>query len=113
MRMARDPEAEAWLDALEGTTNDFDWYAGNQDKNRKHGIEATQIGALLEHPVVFGGRIIEPAHREPRWLLLGRDRGERPLALIFTRRDDRIRPISCRPMRREERKVYESAIGSE
>jgi uncharacterized DUF497 family protein len=32
--------------------------------------------------------------------------------LVFTRRGDRLRPISCRPMRRTERQVYEEAIGS-
>ena len=37
----------------------------------------------------------------------------RKLALIFTRRGERLRPVSCRPMRRNERKVYEEAIREE
>jgi len=31
-------------------------------------------------------------------------------ALIFTRRDDKIRPISCRPMRKNEWMLYEEII---
>ena len=34
---------------------------------------------------------------------------ERLLALIFTRRGEQLRPISCRPMRRNERTLYEEA----
>jgi uncharacterized DUF497 family protein len=33
----------------------------------------------------------------------------RRLALIFTRRSDQLRPISCRPMRRNERRLYDEA----
>ena len=42
--------------------------------------------------------------------LAGKDGGGRRLALIFTRRGDRLRPVSARPMRRKEREVYEEAI---
>ena len=58
----------------------------------------------------FAGRIIEPTHDERRWLLLGQDDRGRTLALIFTRRRDRLRPVSCRPMRRKEKKLYEKAV---
>ena len=110
MRFADDTEAAAWLDALPGILEDFDWDAGNRTKSRKHGVEAAEIEALLGQAVVLAGRIVEPEHDEPRWLLLGRDRKGRRLALVFTRRGDRLRPISCRPMRRAERQVYEEAI---
>ena len=49
------------------------------------------------------------AEAEPRWLLLGETDAGRQLTLIFTRRGNRIRPISCRPMRRNERRLYEEA----
>jgi uncharacterized DUF497 family protein len=32
------------------------------------------------------------------------------MARFLTRRGERLRPVSCRPMRRHERKVYEEAI---
>ena len=60
--------------------------------------------------IVFAGRIAEPVHDEPRWLLLGRDPDERPLALIFARRAERLRPISSRRMRRKEQRIYEDAL---
>jgi len=112
MRFAADDAAAVWLDALEASPESFDWDAGNRTKNRKHGVEAENIEALLNHLVLLAGRIIEPFHDEPRWLLLGRDDRGRRLALIFTRRGDRLRPISSRPMRRAERQVYEEAIDS-
>lgn len=110
MRFADDPEAAAWLDTLEGMSEDFDWDTGNRTKSRKHGVETADVEALLGHAAVLAGRIVEPHHDEPRWLLLGQNDKGRQLALIFTRRGDRLRPISCRPMRRRERQVYAQAI---
>lgn len=112
MRFIDDQKAAAWLDGLEGSPEDFDWDAGNRTKNRKHGVEAEDIEALLSHPVLLAGRIVQPDHDEPRWLLLGRDNRERRLTLIFTRRGDRLRPISRRRMSATERDVYEEAIDS-
>jgi uncharacterized DUF497 family protein len=59
--------------------------------------------------VFLAGSIIEPAHDEPHWLLLGETNAGRRLALIFTRRGEMLRPISCRPMRRNERRLYDEA----
>jgi len=65
---------------------------------------------MFRSPIVFAGRVTEPAHDEPRCLVLGESERGRKLALIFSRRRERLRPISCRPMRRNERKVYDEAI---
>jgi uncharacterized protein len=111
MRFIADREVAAWLDGLEGSREDFDWDAGNRGKNRKHDVEDEDIETILAHPVLLAGRIVQPSHDELRWLVLGRDGRQRSLALIFTRRGRRVRPISCRPMRRTERQVYEEAIG--
>jgi uncharacterized DUF497 family protein len=59
---------------------------------------------------VFVGRIMEPAHDEDRWLVLGQNAKGRHLALVFTRRGSRLRPISCRSMRRNERTIYEKTL---
>ena len=56
-----------------------------------------------------GRRIVEPAHEEARYLLLGVTSGGRHAALVFTRRGDKLRPISCRAMRRREKEVYDAA----
>jgi uncharacterized DUF497 family protein len=112
MKLAPDAFAASWLDALAGKPDDFDWDAGNRDKTRKHGVEPKDVEAMFRRPrvIVFAGRIEQPAHTEPRWLVLGKDGNQRRLALIFTRRGERIRPISCRPMRPKEKRTYEEAI---
>src|SRR5262249_45828284 len=112
MRFVDDPEAAAWLEGLQGHSEDFDWDAGNRTKNRKHRVAPEDVEALLTRAVLLAGRIVQPMAYEPRWLLLGRDDAGRPLGLVFTRRADRLRPISCRPMRRAERRIYEEATGS-
>jgi len=113
MRLLDDPETAAWLEGLAGVSQDFDWDAGNRNKSRKHGVATEDVEALLARPVLLAGRIADPERIEARWLLLGRDDRGRPLALVFTRRGDRLRAISCRPMRRMERRVYEEAASGE
>jgi uncharacterized DUF497 family protein len=98
------------LESLEARPDSFDWDAGNRTKNLKHRVSTADIEGLLDAPMVFAGRIVEPAHDEPRWLLLGSDPRGRRLALIFTRREGRLRAISCRRMRPKEENVYENAI---
>jgi uncharacterized protein len=113
MKLEADEEIAQWLESLVLGSTSFDWDAGNRNKNLKHGVEASEIEDLLNEPMVLAGRIVEPAHGEPRWLLLGRSSAGRRLALIFTRRSEKLRPVSCRPMRRKEREVYEDAIQGE
>ena len=109
MKLVPDPAAEGWLIELMGAAETFEWDTGNLTKNRKHGVEPADIQALIGGDFYLAGRIAEPVHDEPRWLVLGEDAAGRRLALIFTRRGDRLRPISCRPMRRRERTLYEKA----
>ena len=110
MRLVDDSEAAMWLNGLAGEPDDVEWDEGNRTKHHKHNVATGDVEAMFQHPILFGGRIIEPAHEETRWLALGQDDRGRRLTLIFTRRGDRVRPISCRPMRRKERKLYEEAV---
>jgi len=109
MKLAEDSGTAEWLQQLSGGQQDFDWDAGNRTKSRKHGVETTDVEGMFQRPTVFLGRIIEPAHDEDRWLLLGQDLRGRRLTLVFARRGDQVRPVSCRPMRRTEKKIYEEA----
>jgi uncharacterized DUF497 family protein len=109
MRLVADPATERWLIGLTGADHEFEWDSGNLAKNRKHGVEPEDIRALVGGDFYFAGRIVEPVHTERRWLALGEDAAGRRLALIFTTRGDRLRPISCRMMRRKERTLYEEA----
>ena len=113
MRLVEDPDAAFRLDALEGEPGDFEWDQGNRTKLKKHNVEQEDVASMLRSPIMFAARIIEPAHDEPRWLVLGKSARGRKLALILTRRDERLRPISYRAMRGNERKVYEEAIREE
>jgi hypothetical protein len=110
MRLVEDPAAASWLDQLGGEAEDFEWDAGNRAKLEKHQVNQDDVVSMFRSPIVFAGRIIEPAHDESRWLVLGKSERGRKLTLILTRRGERLRPVSCRPMRRNERKVYEEAI---
>ena len=110
MKLVDDPETAEWLGQFAGRSENFDWDRGNQTKNRQHGVEHADIETLFRFPLVFVGRITEPTRPETRWLALGQDAESRQLALVFTRRGDKLRPISCRPMRRDERRIYEDTL---
>lgn len=110
MKFAGDPDMADWLAQFGGRPADFEWDAGNRTKNRKHEVEPSDVEALFQQPLVFVGQITEPSHNEDRWLVFGQDSKRRRLALVFTRRGQRLRTISCRPMRRNERKIYEEAL---
>src|SRR5262249_25631677 len=110
MRLAADPAVAAWLEGLLGQPEDFEWDRGNLPKLAKHGVQEHEVVSIFRSPLVLAGRIIDPAHDEPRWLILGRSARGRRLALIVTRRGERLRPITCRAMRRRERRRYEEAL---
>lgn len=107
MKISPDGSLDDWLAAIVGSAGQFDWDPGNRAKNRKHGVEPSEVESLFHRTNFLAGRIVEPTHDEPRWLLLGETDAGRRLALIFTRRGNQLRPISCRTMRRNERRLYD------
>jgi uncharacterized DUF497 family protein len=77
----------------------------------KHGVRTVEVEAIFYgQKFIFAGTIVDPSHDEWRGLILGESDAGRPLALIFTRRGGKLRPISCRPMRTGERRLYETSI---
>lgn len=110
MRLQDDPEMAKWLEKF---TGDFNWDSGNRTKNRKHQVESQDVESLFWRPAVLAGRITEPAHEEQRWLLLGVAQDGRELALVFCRREDKLRPISCRRMRKKEREFFWEVLGND
>lgn len=110
MRFEQDEKLARWLEEVVLTEGVFQWDRGNATKNVKHGVSQKEIESLFFGSFVLGGKIVEPHHIENRWILFGENTTGRRLTLIFTVRDDLIRPISCRPMRNEERKLYEEII---
>lgn len=109
MKLVSDSSLDDWLAGLTGASEGFDWDEGNRAKGEKHGVEPSEVESLFRRTVFLAGRIVEPTHDEPRWLLLGETEAGRLLALIFTRREEKLRPISCRAMRRNERRLYDEA----
>ena len=107
MKLTADEDTAAWLAERPA----FQWDAGNSTKSQvKHGHVVVEIESMMAGPTLLAGRIIEPDRGEPRWLLLGTSAAGQPLALVFTRRGDLLRPISCRVMRKNERRLYGNAI---
>lgn len=109
MRVAAAPEIEQWLAS---ESRELDWDKGNRSKSeRKHGISDGTIETFFSNIYVFLGEVVERRTSEPRYVVLGLVGGAgRGFALIFTIRGDKVRPISCRPMRDSERRLYEEAV---
>jgi uncharacterized DUF497 family protein len=106
VKLVADPEIAAWL----ATGPSMQWDAGNSTKSAaKHGFHAADVESILGGAVLFAGRIVEPAHEEERYLLLGATADGRRVALIFARRGEKLRPISCRAMRKKEKEAYDEA----
>ena len=107
MKTVADHAMGDWLMKFFPSHGNFDWDDGNSHKNTKHGVTWEDVESIFFNDFVFEGRIVEPAHPEYRFILLGMDNKKRKLALIFTVRKQKLRPISCRAMRRKERERYE------
>ena len=74
MKLVAEPDVATWL----GTRPALEWDAGNSTKSQaKHGFSIADVESLLDAPVLFAGRIVEPAHDEQRYLLLGVTSGGR------------------------------------
>ena len=89
----------------------FNWYAGNERKNDKHGVsmaEAEQV--FFNVPLLV---LVDAAHShtEPRFHALGKSDEGRQLHITLTLRENNqlIRIISARDMHRKERTIYEQA----
>lgn len=112
MRIVADDSVIRWL--LDSWSGELEWDQGNLVKLKKHHATRQDIGYLfteIEADAVFVGRIVPQdadPWPEPRYLTFGLDMNDKPRAIVWTIRGDRIRPISCRIMRRGERKLYES-----
>ncbi len=87
----------------------FDWDAGNQGKNARHGVlDAETEQVFFSQPLLV---VEDVAHSldESRFHALGTTAAGRGLHVTFTLRADgtKIRVISARDMNRKERLLYE------
>ena len=59
VKLTADPDVAAWLGKRPAT----EWDAGNSSKSQaKHGFSTADVDSLLDAPVLFAGRVVEPAH---------------------------------------------------
>lgn len=85
---------------------EFEFDTRKSSANRtKHGIDFVEAQALWEDANVL--EIPAKTDDEPRTIVIGRI-GRKYWSAIVTHRSDRIRIISVRRSRREERDLYES-----
>jgi hypothetical protein len=87
---------------------EFEWDEGNRSKiARKHGVSRTEIEEVfnLGFAAAVGEQIL-PHADEGRYAIVGPTRAGRLIFVIFTLRDDRIRPISARDATNWERDRY-------
>lgn len=84
----------------------FEWDTSKSAANlEKHGIDfqTAQLVWMDENRVTGPGDVVK---MEVRWLTVGMVNGKH-WTVCWTRRDEKIRIISARTARDEERKVYE------
>ena len=111
MLIVADKEMEKWL--LEQWDGMLDWDAGNIRKQAKHEVTKAQIEQLFAKRFVFVGEVIPEdgtEWKERRHLLLGETGQPRKLAIIWTTRGLKIRPICCRSMRDGEKAYFKTKI---
>jgi uncharacterized DUF497 family protein len=85
---------------------EFAFYERKSRANKaKHGIDFLEAQALWEDPDLL--EIPARTEDEPRTMAIGTI-GQKHWSAITASRGDRVRIISVRPSRREERELYES-----
>lgn len=112
MDVVADKLIVSWL--VDSWSGEFDWDDGNVRKLKKHNATKDGVEYLFTVPEAEAfliGKIQPPKGEiwsEQRYLTFGTDISDKPRAVIWTTRRTKIRPISCRIMRANERKLYES-----
>ncbi|HEY8241569.1 MAG TPA: BrnT family toxin [Kiritimatiellia bacterium] len=85
---------------------DFEYdEAKSQSNKRKHGIDFVQAQSLWADPDLL--EVPAKTDDEPRYLVIGKV-DDKHWSAVVTYRNERIRIISARRARREERELYES-----
>jgi uncharacterized DUF497 family protein len=81
----------------------FEWDEDKAESNfRKHGIDFDEAVEVF-----YGSPLLRRSDRgnEERWVAIGKTE-DRFIAVVFTRRKDRLRIISARRVRKDEKRAY-------
>lgn len=85
---------------------EFEWDAGNKDKNwAKHRVAIEECEEVFFDPHKRLAKEAVPSGREVRYILVGRTVKRRPLLIVFTLRENKVRVISARDLNRKERSL--------
>ena len=89
----------------------FDWDAGNERKNEKHGVSMAEAEQVFFNSPLLVLDDVPYSQNEVRLHALGKTDEARRLHITFTlrRAGALIRVISARDMHKKERSVYEQA----
>lgn len=88
----------------------FEWDAGNAPKvETRYRVTMGECEQVFFHEPLLIAPDVPHSVTEERWAAWGRTAEGRALAVVFTLRQDRIRPISARDMNRKERQRYAHA----
>jgi uncharacterized DUF497 family protein len=101
---------DPWLEQfLETGEFEFDWDRSNRSKNWiRHGVTITECEEVFRvgRTLPLGVQATPPVD-EDRYAVLGETAANKPLFVVFTIREGRVRVISARPMTPEERSDYD------
>ena len=91
----------------------FEWDAGNERKNNKHGVTMSEAEQVFFNAPLLLLDDVSHSQSEARLHALGQTDDGRRLHITFTLRKSGvlIRVIAARDMHRKERSVYEQADG--
>jgi uncharacterized DUF497 family protein len=86
----------------------FDWDAGNIDKNWiSHKVSKEETEEAFSCDPWYGYDAVNYSGPEKRKIILAKTLKDRPLFVVYTERQNKIRPICARDMHRTERKLYD------
>ncbi|PIR23537.1 MAG: hypothetical protein COV44_02085 [Deltaproteobacteria bacterium CG11_big_fil_rev_8_21_14_0_20_45_16] len=99
-----------WL--LETPEFQFEWDAGNRSKSTaKHGVSTDEVESVFRGGLAVPLGIQEsPRVDEERLGLVGPTATGKMLAIAFTLREGKVRPISARPTHKKEKGAYEQIL---
>ena len=112
MKVLPDPNAVAWL--MHRWDLSLEWDIGNNLKLQKHGLTVADVESVFDGITAFAGRIESSTGEswgENRYLTLGKVNASKIVTIVWTQRGNKLRPISVRASRPNERTLYEKAIG--
>lgn len=92
---------------------EFEWDSANIMKSQvKHSVthqEAEEV-FINKRSLIFPAKYA--GSDKIRWTVFGKTNNARPLTVVFTIREERVRIISARTMSKKERSIYEKAADS-